>query len=62
MWILENNLMEPSLSFHHLGPRDLTQVIWFGSGKHVHPLNHLHCGFAAVVCFDRILVALEILV
>lgn len=39
-WRLEDNLPEPVLSFHHVGPRHQTQVIGLGS-RHLYLPSHL---------------------
>lgn len=40
VWNSEENLREPVLSFHHVGPRDWNQIIWL-CGKHLYLLIHL---------------------
>lgn len=37
IWRAEDNLQKLVLSFHHVGPKNQTQV----RGKHLHLLNHL---------------------
>ena len=44
MWRSEDNLQELALFFHHVGPRDGTQVIKLGS-------KHLCVISAALICF-----------
>ena len=40
VWESDHSLQESGLSFHHVGPRDPTQVVRF-SGRNLYPLNHL---------------------
>lgn len=39
---IEDNFQELVISFHHVGPRDGSQVLGFGR-KLLHPLSHLDC-------------------
>lgn len=39
-WQSEANFEGSDLPFHHVGPRDQTQVVRLG-GKSLHPLSHL---------------------
>lgn len=41
MWRLEDKLLEGLLSFHHIGPREWTQVSRF-AGSHLYLLSRLH--------------------
>lgn len=48
LWRSENNLQEPGLSFHHVGPKDGSLLFRLG-GRHPHLLKHL----ARHLCFSH---------